>query len=174
MMVTATESEPVAPTRQAFLDAMAQAAFSVSIVATDGPAGRDGVVVSAMTSVSADAAAPTLLICLNQASRASAKLLENGVFSVNLLAEHQHDLADRFAGRHDLPRDRWFDSESWRRQQTGAPILVPALASFDCSVSQSSLVGTHFVIFGAVRAVHSQFEQQPLVHAQRRYRRLSK
>ncbi|MCW5721436.1 MAG: flavin reductase [Devosia sp.] len=170
MAAPIAEAEP--STRQAFLEAMAQMATSVSIVATDGPAGRDGVVVSALASVSADAPRPLLLICLHQAGRVPEKLLANGVFSVNLLGEQQRHLADRFAGRSALPREHWFAEESWTRRDTGAPVLTPALASFDCSVSQTSLVGTHFVIFGAVCAIHSRADDGPLVHAQRRYRRL--
>lgn len=158
--------------RQGFLDAMAQAASSVSIVATDGPAGRDGVVVSALTSVSADTPLPTLLICLHQAGRVPGKLLTNGVFSVNLLADDHHDLAQRFAGRSALPREDWFGSE-WIGRDSEPPFLTSALAGFDCVVNASQLVGTHHVIFGAVRAVHIRASGRPLIHAQRQYHRLS-
>lgn len=159
--------------RQSFLDAMAQVANSVSVVTTDGAAGRDGVAVSALTSVSADTVLPTLLICLHQAGRVPGKLLANGVFSVNLLADDQQALADRFAGRGDAPRDAWFSDAEWQAGDTGAPCFGLALAVFECEVSQSSLVGTHHVIFGAVRAVHANRGGRPLVHAQRGYRRLS-
>ena len=40
--------------RQRFLDGMSQAAATVNVVTTDGPAGRYGVTVSAMSSVSAE------------------------------------------------------------------------------------------------------------------------
>jgi flavin reductase len=40
--------------RAAFLEGMSRSAASVSVVTTDGPAGRGGVTVSAMTSISAD------------------------------------------------------------------------------------------------------------------------
>lgn len=159
--------------RQAFLDAMAQAALSVSVVATDGPAGRDGVVVTAMAPVSADAEPPSLLICLHRSGRAVEKLLANGVFSVNLLADSQLALAERFAGRSGLAREAWFADLQLDILETGAPLLVDALAGFDCEVTEASLHATHHVIFGAVRAVRLGPSGQPLVHAQRRYRRLA-
>ena len=49
--------------RQRFLTGMSNAACTVSVVTTDGPAGRFGVTVSAMASVSADTPKPTLLVC---------------------------------------------------------------------------------------------------------------
>ena len=46
----------------AFLQAMSRAANTVCVVTTDGPAGKFGVTVSAMTSVSIDDAGPSLLV----------------------------------------------------------------------------------------------------------------
>lgn len=169
MMPSANDNTERQFRRQGFLDAMAQAASSVSIVATDGQAGRDGVIVSALTSVSADTPLPTLLVCLHQAGRVPAKLLSNGVFSVNLLADDHHDLAQRFAGRSTLPREDWFGPE-WTGSRV--PVLATALASFDCVVHASQLVGTHHVIFGAVRAVAIRPSGHPLIHAQRQFHRL--
>ncbi len=48
--------------RQDFLDGMSCVAATVNVVATDGPAGRAGVTVSAMSSVSADTEKPVLLV----------------------------------------------------------------------------------------------------------------
>ena len=63
--------------RSAFVDAMSRVASTVHIVTTDGPGGRVGATVSAMTSVSADTPMPTLLVCLNRAVR-----FRTAVFSV--------------------------------------------------------------------------------------------
>src|SRR5690606_26923968 len=51
--------------RTSFLNAMSRVAMTVNIVTTDGVAGRDGLVVSAMAPVSVDMERPTLLICVN-------------------------------------------------------------------------------------------------------------
>ena len=75
--------------RTAFLEGMSRAASAVSVVTTDGPAGRAGVTVSAMTSVSADGEAPTMLTCLNATSSVLALVLKNGCFCINLLQSEQ-------------------------------------------------------------------------------------
>jgi len=73
--------------RKEFLDAMSRAVSSVCVVTTDGPAGRGGVTVSAMTSVSADGDAPTMLVCVNASASAAPLLLENKAFCINM---HQY------------------------------------------------------------------------------------
>lgn len=160
--------------RQAFLDAMSQVGFSVTVIATDGVLGRDGMTVSSMTSVSADGDKPTLLICLNEKSRVTPRILGNGRFSVNLLASGEDALADVFAGRCGGVAEAWFDDERWTRGAgLGLPVLAPSLASFECSVQQSHFIGTHHVIIGAVHAVHASLVGAPLLHAQRRYQTLA-
>ena len=54
--------------RERFLSAMGKVA-SVNVVTTDGPAGRSGVTVSEMSSVSADGENPTILVSICRASR---------------------------------------------------------------------------------------------------------
>lgn len=160
--------------RQAFLDAMSQVGFSVTIVATDGVAGRDGMAVSSMSSVSADGPKPTLLICLNERSRVTPKLLANAQFSVNLLANGDEPIADLFAGRCGGVAETWFDRERWTPGAAlDVPVLAPTLASFECSVLQTHFIGTHHLVVGAVEAVHASLFGAPLLHAQRRYQSLA-
>jgi flavin reductase len=159
--------------RQSFLDAMCQVGFSVCIVATDGPAGRDGMAVTSMASVSADGPRPTLLICLNEKSRVTPKLLANAQFSVNLLAAGDQGMAELFAGRCGGVAKAWFDDPRWTRGQYNLPVLAPSLASFECSVLDAHFIGTHHVIIGAIEAVHSGLDGSPLLHAQRQYRSLA-
>ena len=54
--------------RDNFLQGMAHAASTVSVITTDGAHGREGVTVSAMCSVSADP--PSLLVCVHHLSKA--------------------------------------------------------------------------------------------------------
>ena len=61
------------PIRDSFLQGMSRAAQTVNIVTTDGPAGRAGVTVSAMASVSADTPQPTLLVCVHELAQAVAR-----------------------------------------------------------------------------------------------------
>src|SRR5580698_1937029 len=85
--------------RQRFLHGMSHAACTVNVVTTDGAAGRHGITVSAMVSVSADTPQPTLLVCIHHKSSVASALLENGVFCVNVLRDDQSHISDNFAGR---------------------------------------------------------------------------
>ena len=58
--------------RAQFLSGMSHAAATVNVVTTDGPGGKFGVTVSAMSSVSADTPKPTMLVCVHNASPAAA------------------------------------------------------------------------------------------------------
>ena len=152
--------------RDDFIHAMSRCAQTVSVVCTDGPGGRAGVTVSAMTSVSADA--PTMLACVNRDGSAAAPILSNGCFSINVLREDQQAVSDRFAGRGDH-EDR-FDGIAWDALATGAPCL-DALASFDCRLQSADLVGTHHVLIGAVEAMRVSETARPLIYGMRSYLR---
>lgn len=156
------------PLRDAFIHAMSRAAATVSVVTTDGPSGMAGVTVSAMTSVSADGDAPTILVCVNKGASAARPILENGCFAVNVLEHAQQDIADLFAGRAETQGAARFDGLAVTRAATGAPLL-PALACFDCELQSADLVGTHHVIIGAVRHVLVEESGTPLIYGMRSY-----
>lgn len=161
--------DPVAVRRRDFLEAMSRGACMVNILTTDGPGGRKGMTLSAMASVSADSASPTLVVCVNNASATAVAIEANGSFCLNLLAEAQHEVADCFAGRIASPGDDKFDCASWHETGTGSWRLDGAVASFDCRVAKSELVGTHLVIIGAVDSVTIGAAGRPLIYSNRAY-----
>ncbi|MEM7644126.1 MAG: flavin reductase family protein [Pseudomonadota bacterium] len=156
--------------RDNFVQAMSRAAATVSVVTTDGPAGLAGVTVSAMTSVSADGDAPTMLICVNRDASAAQPILDNKCFAINVLDAQQQDIADLFAGRTAATGAARFDGLAFDRLATGAPVLR-GLASFDCDIQAVDPIGTHNVILGAVRAVRSSEDGTPLIYGMRSYLR---
>lgn len=160
--------------RHAFIEGMSRAAASVNVVTTDGPAGRFGLTVSAMTPVSADGTAPSLLVCLNEASAALPPLLENGCFSVNVLRLDQQAISDVFSGRVSAPQGGRFAGLGVMPGATGAPRLLDALVSFDCTLVSSEKLGTHHICIGAVQEVHMAQEGEPLLYGMRSYLRASK
>ena len=96
-----------------FFQGMSYAAATVNVITSDGPAGRVGLTVSAMSSVSADTPRPTLLVCINESSAAATALLENGVFCVNVLHDHQSYISDVFAGRYKDTVEDKFECTKW-------------------------------------------------------------
>jgi flavin reductase (DIM6/NTAB) family NADH-FMN oxidoreductase RutF len=159
---------PIAP--QDFVSAMGLAATSVSVVTTDGPHGRFGITVSAVSSVSADP--PLILVCINRKSPAIAALDGNGHFAVNLLGDGNQSYAETFAGR---PRDgRPFDfaNHGWLTGETGLPLVEDATAVFECGLHDSLDAGTHRIYIGRVFAAHKG-DAAPLVYCNRAFRRIS-
>ncbi|GBD43458.1 FMN reductase (NADH) RutF [bacterium HR40] len=154
--------------RQAFVGAMARVVSSVTIVTTDGPAGRFGVTVSAMSSVSADP--PLILACINRRSPACRAIAENRVFGVNVLASTQRHVAQTFAGRPERGRPFDFGCARWRVQITGAPILEGSVAAFDCRLLTAYDAGTHRIFIGEVLEATTA-PGDPLLYGERRYGR---
>lgn len=157
--------------RTKFLEGMSRSAASVSVVTTDGPAGRGGVTVSAMTSISADGEAPTMLTCLNASSSALPLVLENGCFCINVLDIGQVDISDVFSSRRPPPGGDKFNAVTVDTLATGAPWLKEALVAFDCRLISAERHGTHHICIGAVEAVRVAPEGQPLLYGMRRYLR---
>jgi flavin reductase (DIM6/NTAB) family NADH-FMN oxidoreductase RutF/DNA-binding transcriptional LysR family regulator len=155
--------------RGRFLSGMSHAACTVNVVTTDGSAGRHGVTVSAMVSVSADTPQPTLLVCIHHLSPVAAALLENGVFCVNVLREDQAHISESFAGRTEARGAEKFDCAEWTLQVTGAPRVLDAMVAFDCRVTASERVGSHLVVFGSVQDIFMAGGGAPLIYANRAY-----
>lgn len=155
--------------RQQFLGGMSNAACTVNVVTTDGPAGRAGVTVSAMSSVSADTRKPTLLVCVHHLSQAADAIRRNGVFCVNVLRDDQSFISDTFAGRFRGEFQDKFDCAEWTTQTTGAPRVIDPLVAFDCRLVHDDRVGTHYVFYGQVEDIFAAESGSPLIYANRAY-----
>ncbi len=153
--------------QQLFLEGMSHAACTVSVLTTDGPNGRGGITISAMTSVSADP--PTLLVCVHHLSPTCEKIINNGVFCVNVLSEDQSRISDIFAGRILPPEKDKFSCENWITRSTGAPNLENALIAFDCKVISYNQVGTHYIFVAQPVEINIRKHGNALVYANRAY-----
>ncbi|WP_152048318.1 flavin reductase [Aureimonas psammosilenae] len=151
--------------RLAFRDAMARLGAAVTIVTTDGPAGRAGFAASAVCSVTDDP--PTLLICLNRGSSAHAPVQRNGKVCVNILAGEQAELARVFGGR--TPVAERFGAATWRPNASGTPELEGALVSVGCEIQTVTEVGTHDVLFCRVVSIRSRRDGNALIYFDRTY-----
>lgn len=165
--MNAMAKPPVAA--EEFVAAMGLAATGVSVVTTEGPGGRFGLTVSAVSSVSADP--PLVLICVNRKSPAVAGVERNGVFAVNLLAAEHRAYAETFSGRPKEGRPFDFANHDWREGETGLPLVRDATAVFECAVHDQLDAGTHRIFIGRVLAAH-RGAADPLVYCNRAFRRI--
>ena len=140
---------------------MAGLGAAVNVITTDGEAGMAGCTASAVCPVTDDP--PTLLVCINRASRNNAAIRQNGRLCVNVLAAEQRDIAMRFADK-DLSIDERFACTDWARLVTGAPVLHGVVSALDCEITSVTEVGTHTVFFCAVKAAHSASGRAGLIY----------
>ncbi|RVD39614.1 hypothetical protein EN742_14755 [Mesorhizobium sp. M4A.F.Ca.ET.020.02.1.1] len=157
--------------RARFIEGMSRVAAAVTVVTTDGEAGRFGVTVSSMTSVSADTSRPSLLISVHHLSPACEAIKKNRRFCANVLSGNQSFVSDLFSGRlQHLNQDR-FDAIAWHPGVTGAPIIDGAVVSLDCELKTALMWGTHFLFIGEAGTIDLSAQRSPLVYGNRGYRR---
>src|SRR5262245_56392009 len=145
-----------------FKSAMRLLAGGVTIVATSFDGESCGLTATAVCSLALSP--PRVLACVNHAGRTYELLSKSRIMSVNLLAEGQEEFARRFAAkRAGVSEDRFADS-TWRKSETGAPLLVDALAALDCRVTDIMPLDTHAILVGMVEHIHFGPRGKPLVH----------
>lgn len=155
-----------------FRSVMSRFAGAVIIVATGSatdPAGRRGMTVTAVSSLSSRP--PSVVVCLNRLAGTCRQVLALGRFSVNLLATSHVELATTFAGHRELYGSGRFGDADWTVGMLGVPVLASALSSFECHVSKSFDYGTHTVFIGDILAARSG-DGDPLIYHRQRFRDL--
>ncbi|MFT8816970.1 MAG: flavin reductase [Komagataeibacter saccharivorans] len=148
-----------------FREAMSHLGAAVSIITTDGDAGRAGMTVSAVCSVTDTP--PTLLVCINTRSRSHDAFVKNGVICVNVLSSGHQELSGLFASKAD--NETRCGQARWHERTGGAPVLEDAIVSFDCTIENVSTVGTHSVLFCVVRNIEIGTDGAGLIYFRRGY-----
>ncbi|KXV35253.1 flavin reductase [Gluconobacter thailandicus] len=149
--------ETPAVSQELFREAMSLLGAPVVLVTTDGPAGRQGLTVSAISSVSDTP--PTVLVCLNRSNRSHQAFLKNGVIGISVLSPTHHDLARVFASRSVEP-DEKFAQGDWVLGETGSALLSDALVTLDCEIDAIHSAGTHDVLFCAVKSISTSADAE--------------
>lgn len=156
-----------------FRDVLRLFPSGVTVVTIQAPSSSvpHGLTVSAFASVSPQP--PLILVSIDHRASAYGMLEEAGAtFAVNILAEDQTELSNRFAWVKDEDR---FAEGSWTTAVTGAPILEDALAWLDCTIYGRFEAGSHTIYIGEVLASGvARPESPPLIYWNRGYRRLTK
>lgn len=130
-----------------FKAAMRALPAGVSVVTTGTGDNMAGMVVSSLTSVSAQP--PMVGFFVHRASSMHAPLLSEGRFAANVLgARHQAVMASFLDKRQGQQR---FASGTWITGETGVPVLADAQASIECEIVCTQALGTHDLVVGKVR-----------------------
>ena len=149
--------------------AMRHWASGVCVVTAAHDGQIHGLTVSGFMSVTLSP--PTVLVCLNEYSSANALIETSGTFAVNVLAAHQRDISDRFAGRHPASRPR-FDGVSYTLgAASGCPLLDETVAALECRSRQCLDMADHRLYLGEVIGTRAA-ERDPLLYFRGDYREM--
>jgi flavin reductase (DIM6/NTAB) family NADH-FMN oxidoreductase RutF len=89
-------------------------------------------------------------------------------FGINVLAEGQRHLSDRFARKgHDR-----FDGLEWQPGETGVPLLNGVVAAMECRRIERFTSGDHDIFVGEMVAARVADGEPPLIYFASRYRGL--
>ena len=122
----------------------------VTVVTTIDDKGKPiGFTANSFTSVSLDP--PLLLICVDNSSDHIETYSNGSGFVINVLAENQKDLSNRFAS----PIEDRFEGIDWQKSERGNPMLSGTAAFFDCSTEKTIDAGDHQIIIGRIHDCNS-------------------
>ena len=138
----------------------------VTSVSADGE--RLGFTANSFNSVSLDP--PLVLFSLDRGAYSLKAFEAAGVFAINILREDQQALSIAFAR---ALSNKWdgVRTEIW---ESGSPILIDSLASFDCQTTSMHDGGDHVIFVGRVLRLRiAERDSRPLVYFRGAYRQLN-
>jgi flavin reductase (DIM6/NTAB) family NADH-FMN oxidoreductase RutF len=135
------------------------------ITVTDNEGKPRGLTANAFSSLSLDP--PQILVCIDHRADTFPVISQAKTFAVNVLAEHQREISQRFAGKGE---DK-FEGVPYRTGDTGVPLLDGVLAVIECRVEQAHEAGDHTIFIGEVQRVEHT-EGKPLLFFRGNYANL--
>ena len=128
-----------------FRSALSQFATGIAVVITQDAHGTlHGLTVNSFTSVSLDP--PLVLWSLANKARSMNAFSECSHYLINVLAEHQTELALRFSRQ----LENRFEALEFAHSRTGLPILPGVAAWFECQNRSRYHEGDHVIFVGEV------------------------
>jgi len=142
---------------------------AVTVVTSILPSGEQfGLTVSAFSSLSLNP--PLVLICIRNESTAVRLFKESMKYCVNILAENQRPIAEKFALAGEGER---FVGLDYRAGRTGCAIIRDTIGHIDCKIVKIVEAGDHHIFIGEVVDVAAE-KKEPLLYIDRHYVKLEK
>ncbi|MFA9487787.1 MULTISPECIES: 4-hydroxyphenylacetate 3-monooxygenase, reductase component [unclassified Mannheimia] len=150
-----------------FREAMAHLSSAVSIVTSNGAAGKVGLTVSSVSSVTD--APPTVLFCVNKNSHVHDIIKHNGKVCINVLSHEQEDIAKHFAAILESTMEERFSWDIWDNGFDDQPVLRSAISALQGNIVDTHAVGTHTIF--VVEVNHIDVEpNHSLIYFARQFR----
>lgn len=165
-------NRPTHTLQKNFRDAMSSCAAGVHVITTDGKAGRYGITMTAVASVTDEP--PTMMLCINKEAGIIPILLENLDLCINTLSSNQQDIAEHFAGITNLSPEERFQYHIWHRGTTGQLEVEGALAHLHGRIIQQHAIGTHYIFYVEIGEIKTTGLNTPaLLYFRRQFKLLA-
>ncbi len=125
-----------------------------------------GLTVTAFTSVSLEP--PLVLICIRNESSATGLFRKSMKFCVNILAEDQQTIGEKFSLAGEGGR---FQNLDYNIGKGGSPVIQGTIGYIDCKIVEIISGGDHTVFIGEAVEVSAE-DKKPLLYLNRRYVKL--
>ncbi len=125
-----------------------------------------GITVSAFASVSLSP--PMILVCIDKETGSHYALSDSDRFVVNILAEGQEELSNRFAS----PLEDKFSGVDYRVGSDAVPVLADAAVALECRLAHRHEGGDHTIFVGEIERAEIR-DEKPLVYWHGNYRKLA-
>lgn len=142
-----------------FKAAMRALPAGISAVTTGSGDGVAGLIVSSLTSISAEP--PLVGFFIDERSSIVPSLLANNRFVANVLGEEHKDVLSTFLCEKQGPAR--FAKGNWRNGLHDQPVLSDALATVECDIVNTQALGTHRMIVGKIRRSVSR-QASPMIN----------
>jgi flavin reductase (DIM6/NTAB) family NADH-FMN oxidoreductase RutF len=127
-----------------FRRVMRSLAGTVTVISTENDGGLHGFTATAVCSVCAEP--PTILIVVNRSARTHAHISRRQAFVVNVVAEDQRSVAEKFSTKENDP----FGAIPHSLTVNRVPMIDNSSAYLECQVCDMRDVGTHTIFIGRI------------------------
>lgn len=153
---------------RAFRDTLGHYASGITIIG--GLAGDEpvGFTCQSFYSVSTEPPLVSFSVMLN--STTYPRIRETGKFSVNVLADTQHEISNQFARK---GTDKWAGID-WNPTRNHNPVIANTLMWLDCDIFAEYEAGDHYIVIGRVKEMSTPewHSGDPLLYFKGQYRHL--
>ena len=150
-----------------FRSAMGQLGGGVCVITVGRGDDRSGLTSNSVTSLSVEPS--SLLGCVNRQASSWPLFHRYRFFGVSVLAAEHQPIADAFSGKNGIKGSRRYAGSQWFELETGALLLVGAIAVIDCEVEEMIDRHSHSIIIGRVKAVRSNPSAEGLIYRRGQY-----
>ena len=149
-----------------FRSALGSFPTGVCLITTQAPGGqRVGLTANSFSSVSLDP--PMVLWSLARAARSAEVFRDAEYFAINVLAAGDEELSSNFARSGEDKFAKY--PERFTAGLAGVPVLLGAVAAFECHSRHRYYGGDHIIVIGVVERYAYDAGRAPLVFHRGRY-----